>query len=337
MRPDARLFLWQFIAKRLQKQQKVALLVVAESKGSSPGRAGFKMAVDEAGALCGSIGGGIMEIKLAELAKAQLAQGISEPLIKRQVHRKTEPKDQSGMICSGEQSVVFFQLSPENLKTVQSIIRCLKRSSPALLRLSNQGIEVLQKQKNEQDFRFEQASEQDFIFEENLGFKNRLFIVGGGHCALALSELMWKLDFHITLFDDRADLNTFEKNQFAHQKRRLANYDNIGEAIPSGNDVYVVVMTVGYRTDEVVIRQLLHKNFRYFGVLGSAAKMKTLLDQLRIEGFSEAQLARLHTPIGLPINSRTPEEIAVSIAGELISVKNTTPPKSPPYPSHRLL
>lgn len=60
-------------------------------------------------------------------------------------------------------------------------------------------------------------------------------------------------------------------------------------------------MTVGYRTDEVVIRQLLNKDFRYFGVLGSAAKMTTLLDQLRGEGVPEAQLARIRTPIGLPI------------------------------------
>ena len=66
MRPDAALALWHFLAKRLKAQQKVALLVVVESIGSSPGRVGFKMAVDTEGALCGSIGGGIMEIKLVQ-------------------------------------------------------------------------------------------------------------------------------------------------------------------------------------------------------------------------------------------------------------------------------
>ncbi len=195
-------------------------------------------------------------------------------------------------------------------------------NKPAILQITEQGFRVLQNRKNEHAFRFERQPNQAFLFEENLGFKNRLYLIGGGHCALALSELMSKLDFHITLFDDRADLNTFAKNRFAHQKHRLDSYENIGELIPSGNEVYVVVMTVGYRTDEVVIRQLLAKNFRYFGVLGSAAKMTTLLNQLRGEGVPEAQLVRIRTPIGIPINSRTPEEIAVSVAGEVIQIKN---------------
>ncbi|MFM9952028.1 MAG: XdhC family protein [Saprospiraceae bacterium] len=322
MRPDAALTLWHFLAKRLKAQQKVALLVVVESIGSSPGRVGFKMAVDSEGALCGSIGGGIMEIKLVELAKARMAQGISSPLLKRQVHRKPASQDQSGMICSGEQSVVFIHPNAEDLPTVRAIIRCLKQNKPAILQITGQGFQVLQNRKNEHAFRFERQPDQAFLFEENLGFKNRLYLIGGGHCALALSELMSKLDFHLTLFDDRAELNTFAKNRFVHQKLTLDTYENIGEFIPSGNDVYVVVMTVGYRTDEVVIRQLLHKNFRYFGVLGSQAKMETLLDQLRGGGVPEAQLARIRTPIGIPISSRTPEEIAVSIAGEIIAVKN---------------
>lgn len=322
MRPDAELTLWQFIAKRLKAQQKVALLVVVESMGSSPGRAGFKMAVDAEGALCGSIGGGIMEIKLVELAKARMVQGIHTPLLKRQIHQKTASQDQSGMICSGEQSIVFIHPNAQDLPTVRVLIRCLKQNKPAILQLTEHGFQLLQNRKNEHAFRFERQPNQAFLFEENLGFKNQLYIIGGGHCALALSELMSKLDFHITLFDDRAELNTFAQNRFVHQKLALNTYENIGAFIPSGNDVYVVVMTVGYRTDEVVIRQLLHKNFRYFGVLGSAAKMTTLLDQLRGEGVPEAQLGRIRTPIGLKINSRTPEEIAVSVAGEIIAVKN---------------
>lgn len=326
MRRDAELALWQFLAKRLKAQQNVALLIVVESIGSSPGRVGFKMAVDAEGTLCGSIGGGIMEIKLVELAKARMAQGISTSLLKRQVHRKTAPRDQSGMICSGEQSVVFIHPNEEDLSTIRTIIRCLKQNKPAILQITEQGFRVLQNRKNEHAFRFERQPNEEFLFEENLGFKNLLYLIGGGHCALALSELMSKLDFHITLFDDRADLNTFAKNRFVHQKFALNTYENIGELIPSGNNVYVVVMTVGYRTDEVVIRQLLSKNFRYFGVLGSTAKMATLLDQLRGEGVPEAQLERIYTPIGLKINSRTPEEIAVSVAGEVILVKNAILP-----------
>ncbi len=163
----------------------------------------------------------------------------------------------------------------------------------------------------------------DFIYREKLGPKNELYIVGGGHCALALSELMSRMDFHIRIFDDRPELNTLEKNRFADEITIIESYDRIGEMIADGGpNIYVVVMTLGYASDAVVIRKLIGKDFKYFGVLGSRAKMKTLLKDFRKGGFREEMIARVHTPIGLPINSQTPEEIAISIAAQIIAVKN---------------
>ena len=103
----------------------------------------------------------------------------------------------------------------------------------------------------------------------------------------------------------------------------IKSYEDIGELIVGGENVYVVVMTLGYKFDEIVIRRLIDKNFKYFGVLGSKAKMKTLLKNLERENFPKEKLNQIRTPIGLPINSRTPEEIAVSIAAEIIAVKNS--------------
>lgn len=318
--------LWQFVAKRLEKEGKVMLLVVVESKGSSPGRQGFKMAVDTEGGLCGSIGGGIMEIKLVELAKDRLTnfdENESKFLIKKQVHNKEVPQNQSGMICSGEQTILFYLLEKTDLETVQNIVSILKNNTDVILKLTPQYFQVFENQKLTNDFTFVYADEMAFVYAENLGFKNQLYIVGGGHCALALSELMSKMDFYIHLFDDRFEMNTIQKNKFAH-KIDIVDYDQIGEWIPSGQNIYVVVMTVGYRTDSVVIRQLLDKNLRYLGVLGSKAKMTTLLEMLKNEGFSDEILRGIHTPIGLNIHSQTPEEIAVSIAAEIILVKNVT-------------
>lgn len=316
------LYLWKFISTRLKAHQSVTLLTVAASTGSSPGRPGFKMAVDETGAMCGSIGGGIMEVKLVELAKEHLKNGTASPLLKRQIHNKTAPRDQSGMICSGAQTVVFTPLKKEDLPAVKRLTRCLNKHEPAILQITQAGIRLLEHQKNEYDFRFVCPTENDFVFEENIGFKNQLCIIGGGHCALALSELMSKMDFYIHLFDDRPDLDTLKKNRFAHKKHLLDNYADIGLFMPTGDNVYVVVMTLGYRSDAIVIRHLLDKNLKYFGVLGSAAKMATLLENLQKEGLPAQQLRKIRTPIGISINSRTPEEIAVSIAAEIIAVKN---------------
>lgn len=171
--------------------------------------------------------------------------------------------------------------------------------------------------------RSKKLSETDFNYLENLGPKNELYIIGGGHCALALSEIASRLDFRISIFDDRPELNTLEKNRFANVITIIDSYEQIGDHIPNGGNIYVVVMTLGYATDEIVIRSLFDRDFKYFGVLGSKAKMKTLLTTLEKEGLDKNRLASIRTPIGIHINSRTPEEIAISIAAEMISVKNS--------------
>ena len=314
--------IWQFAAKRLKRSEAVMLLVVAESSGSSPGRQGFKMIVAE-NEMCGSIGGGVMEVLLAELAKVKnkKVKGKSKSAIVEQVHQKNSPNS-SGMICSGKQTVIFYRLDSSHLKTVREIICALKNHQFRRFQISNFKFQISETQSDEFDFRFEKMGETEFLYEEKIGFKNKLFIIGGGHCALALSGLMSKMDFHISLFDDRADLNTLAKNKFVHEKQIIESYANIGDFIPSGASNYVVVMTLGYKFDEIVIRKLIDKDFKYFGVLGSKAKMKTLLRNLEKEGFLKEKLNQICTPIGLPINSRTPEEIAVSIAAEIIMHKN---------------
>ncbi len=308
--------LWQFIALRLRRGERVRLLVVAESSGSSPGRAGYKMAVGMDGELIGSIGGGVMEVSLVE--KATRFEG--KPEVREQVHRKNVP-DASGMICSGKQSVIFAPLRPDDLATVEKVIDHLGSGTYGLLSITSAGIEVASCEAEPPRFRFEQQGD-DFVYEELLGERPRLFIVGGGHCALALSELASRVGFRISIFDDRSDLNTVAKNEFADEVTIIGSYDEITEHIPLGRDVYVVVMTLGYASDAVVIRRLIGHEMRYFGVLGSKAKMAALLLELSDEGFGDRNLGRIRTPIGLPINSRTPEEIAVSIMAEIIFVKN---------------
>ncbi|MBS1794361.1 MAG: XdhC family protein [Acidobacteria bacterium] len=336
--------IWQSAAARLKRGERVVLLVVTESAGSSPGRPGFKMIVAR-DAIAGSIGGGVMEIALVEKAQSRLnAHKSTDPPsdipnpksnqseirnpkseIVQMVHRKNVPQS-SGMICSGRQTVLLYGLEPSDLKIVRKIVSAGKAMKTMRLRITDQtfGATLGPPEGGTQNdgVRFERESDTEFVYEEDLGFKQRLYIVGGGHCALALSELMAKMDFRIALFDDREGLNTVAKNRFVHEKRVVESYEEIDEFIPSGPDVYVVVMTLGYKFDETVIRRLFAKDFKYFGVLGSKAKMKTLLAALEKEGFDRARLDRIRTPVGLPINSHTPEEIAVSIAAEIIAVKN---------------
>jgi xanthine dehydrogenase accessory factor len=319
--------LWQFIADRLQNGERVMLLVVATSSGSSPGRPGYKMAVAEDGELVGSIGGGVMEVNLVDGSRTLLSaspQSVeSFSTVSDQVHRKNVPNS-SGMICSGKQTVIFKLLTTKDIDTVLAATVGVKTRDGSTLRITPDSISVTRPTDGIQiiDIQFERNTENDFAYRERLGAKNDLLVIGGGHCALALSEMISKMDFHVSLFDDRPQLNTIEKNEFADEIKVIDSYGTIGEHIESSERAYVVVMTLGYKSDATVIRQLIDKDFRYFGVLGSKAKMATLFRELIDEGYSKERLDKIRTPIGLPINSHSPEEIAVSIAAEIIAVKN---------------
>ncbi|MVM37114.1 XdhC/CoxI family protein [Spirosoma sp. HMF3257] len=303
------------------------LLYVLESHGSSPGRQGFLMAVNALGEMEGSVGGGIMEHKFVEMAKEKLKhdpafQATPELSIRTQYHDKTASRNQSGMICSGDQTILLYRVQPNDLAAIQSIISCLEQNKNGLLELSPSGIQFSDNQLPEVNYQFSMQSDDTWLYLERLGYKNQLFIIGGGHCALALSRIMSLMDFYIRVYDDRPELHTMGLNDDVHEKIVVNSYGDLVDLIPSGEGKYVVVMTFGYRTDDLTIRALLDKQLTYFGVLGSKTKISKLFGDYRAEGIEESKLNRIHAPIGLPINSQTPEEIAVSIAGEIIKVKN---------------
>lgn len=317
---EKQLHTWNFVLQNLQDTIPVMLLYVLESKGSSPGRQGFFMAVNAPGNMLGSIGGGIMEYKFVEMAKDKLAHGEEELSVRRQIHDKTAAKNQSGMICSGEQTVLLYRVTSGSVVTVQQIIHCLEQHTNGVLQLSKDGL-MFSASVVEHDYTFYYLSDENWLYREKLGYKNRLHIIGAGHCALALSKIMRLMDFYICLYDNREALNTFTENDYAHRKMLLHDYTELKCLIPSGNE-YVVVMTMGYRTDDIVIRTLIDKRYTYFGVLGSQKKLEEMFTGYRKEGLDKAALASMYAPIGLPVNSQTPEEIAISIAAQIIAVKN---------------
>ena len=316
---------WALAARSLRAGTPVALLCVVRSAGSSPGRQGFKMAVT-AETVAGSIGGGIMEHKWVELARQHLRAGDAAPLLRPQIHRREAPADRSGMMCSGEQEVLLWPLRAPELPAVAALENALQTGTGGYLEL---GLEAGLRLVAAAPQGASAAAASTFYdyqtgpawgYRERLGFRDQLTIVGGGHVSLALSKVMATLDFELTVLDDRVDLPTLASNDAAHH-RRVIDYDAAAAEIPAGPHQYVVVMTVGYRTDALVVRQLLRRPYRYLGVMGSAVKVAELRRGLREASFSAEEVARLRGPIGVPINSQTPEEIAVSIAAELIQVK----------------
>ena len=315
---------WKLINSSLENGIAVMLLYVLESSGSSPGRQGFFMAVNAEGNMEGSIGGGIMEHKFVEMAKERLPSASYElraSSIRKQLHDKTAAKNQSGMICSGEQTILLYRVQQSDLTIIQNIISSLEQNKNGTLNLFPSGINF-SSTVPAKDFHFAMRSEEDWKYEEKTGYKNQLFIIGGGHCALAFSRLMHTMDFYIRVYDDRHGLKTVQENEFAHECHEIPDFSLLQDIIPSGQNHYVVIMTVGYRSDDLAVRALMNKEFKYIGLLGSQTKIKKMLDQYRSEEINPAWLQSIHAPLGLAIKSQTPEEIAISIAAEIIQIKN---------------
>ena len=311
---------WQHLLTKLQQeQQSVYLLTVIENSGSSPGRKGFKMLVAQDGFIFGSIGGGIMEFTLVEEIKELLTLKELPIFFRKQLHQGNG-KDKSGMICSGEQTVIFHPLNSAHILLIETIINCLQNNQQKTLSLSPTGIELIETRISEK-YQTVITSAMDWNFKELIGFKETLYIVGGGHVGLAVSQLFRQLGFHVVVFDNRDNLNTLEANNYAHEKH-VIDYLEIGKHIKQGNDSYVAIMTNKYTDDKLVLSKIIRNQHKFIGVLGSKAKLKTMWEVLQKEGFSLDELNQIHAPIGLSIKSQTPEEIAVSIAAEIIMVKN---------------
>jgi len=304
---------WKFIEQKLTTGKNIMLLYVLKSEGSSPGRQGFKMAVASDGEFSGTIGGGIMEHKLVEKAKLLLHQNETTASLQHQYHDKEKSKDQSGMICSGSQLNAFVPLSILDKETIKRIIASPKKS----IRLSPKGLQFSDKYATGLQYK----TDTDWLYREAICQQPVIHIIGGGHVALALSELMKYLGFYIKLYDDRPDLNTVAANSFADETH-IVEYETIGALLNQTEKDYVVIMTIGYRTDKIVLKQVINKSFYYIGLLGSQHKIEVLFKELTDEGADSESLKKVFSPIGLKISSKTTKEIAVSIAAEIISVKN---------------
>ncbi len=314
---------WESIKSEIKNRYNVVLLYVIESNGSSPGRQGFKMLVSQSGLLAGSVGGGIMEHKLVELCRLELLKAPFKPFIKRQIHQSDVVKDKSGMICSGAQTIAFYHLDSQSLALIQSIIKAINTKEKLLISYSQNGITLFAGKSQQSKFILTPASYSNWKLIEDIHFAPQLHIIGGGHVSLALSKFAKELSFLVTVYDDRENLNTVTHNNAASTKH-ITNYEQIGKHIAQSADNYLVIMSFGYKTDKVILKSLLRGSYKYVGMMGSQAKIDTLFKELKEEGISNKRLEKVHAPIGLPINSKTPNEIAISILGQIIQIKNAT-------------
>src|SRR5262249_34067921 len=148
----------------------------------------------------------------------------------------------------------------------------------------------------------------------------RLFVVGATHAASALCRVARGLGFHVTVVDARGVYATPDRFPDADELV-CARPEEVLAAARLDACSYVVTLTHDPKFDIPVLAHALRSEARYVGAMGSRKTRERRKIELRGLGLSEAELRRLHSPVGLDIGASTPEEIAVSIVAELLAVR----------------
>lgn len=148
-----------------------------------------------------------------------------------------------------------------------------------------------------------------------------VYCFGAGHVALPTAHIAALVGFRVVIVDDRAEFASAERFPSAVDIRVINDFNRALEGLDIDADSFIVILTRGHRYDRIVLSQALKTGAGYIGMISSREKRDAIYRALLAEGVAEEELARVHSPIGLAISARTPQEIAVSIVAELISVR----------------
>lgn len=161
------------------------------------------------------------------------------------------------------------------------------------------------------------------IYVEPVGLGPHVLILGGGHVSQALAKVLAILRYETTVVDDRPEFAN--QSIFPTAARVICgDFLEVLARYPFTGNTFVVIVTRGHRHDYTCLWAVIDKPAGYIGMIGSRRKVNAVFQALEEEGVAKEKLAAVHAPIGLDIGAQTPEEIAVSIAAEIIAVNNRT-------------
>jgi xanthine dehydrogenase accessory factor len=323
--------------------QPAAMATVVRVRGSAYRREGTRMLIRQDGTYECSLSGGCLEPSVAEAAAKVIATG--HPVIVNY-----DLADDSlwglGMGCAGAIDVRIEQLDDDAV--TRAWLDVLERAETAVLVTPLAGASgrlLVRSDGSTTGHLSEAAMEQVAIARARARLGDRLphsgaevvasgeaffevslpapelVIFGGGPDAAPLARHAWTLGFTVTVVDVRGAYLTRE--WFPTATRVLAHFDEFATAVPLRSGSFVLVMNHHVERDEESLRYALSSEAAYIGVLGPRARYEKLLSGLAAKGYraSAGDLARVHNPVGLAIGAETPEEVAVSVLGEVLAVR----------------
>ena len=349
--------IYEKVIERAEKGHFSVLATIIRQTGSTPRGIGTKFVILEDGSFEGTIGGGQLEAKVLEEAKEVFK--TRAPLRLNFVLKGTDV-EKSEMLCGGDAEVFLEPVSPDNpghIDIYKTAIEVLGRGGSGMMatavdtnrwegkqvpkiflepdagsvgslagqpgiedQLAGEMSRILKKRQPDNITFGDAGADQVEFFVDPVMSEPVLHVFGGGHVSLQIVPLAAMVGFKVVVIDDRpefADPKKFPEAMSVHEYP----FEGVFGRLSIDQSSYIVIVTRGHLHDRTVVTQSLKSHARYIGMIGSRRKRAIVYKKLLEEGFTQADLDRIYSPIGIDIQAETPEEIAVSIVAELIKVR----------------
>lgn len=308
-----------FMEALSERNAPAVLCVLVEAEGSTPRKTGAYMVVDETGRVQGTIGGGSLEHQA-------ICKGMEVISTKEndKINFELTESSELGMVCGGHGTVIFYYFDPAKIEDQEWLTKAMKYGQDGQdywVMIPWDGSSILVTKEGDRGEQQRSLSYYNRLYyKEHFCYDGLVYVFGGGHLAQETVPLLSHLGFTCMVCDDRQE---FAKKELflAAKDVRVVDYENLSHEYEIKEKDYIIIITRGHLGDVAVERFALTTPAKYIGVVGSkrkSAKVRAILEE---EGYLAEVLDRVTTPIGIPIDSETPAEIAVSIAAQLIQVR----------------
>jgi xanthine dehydrogenase accessory factor len=310
----------------------VAIATVVDTERSAPRQPGAALAVSGGGDVAGSVTGGCVEPAVYGEAREVLAGG--DPRLKT-YGIADEEAFEVGLPCGGTVHIFVDRLDPE---LVAPIAEAVREERPIALEIRITGEDAGAKRLVGPDDDGPAAqllargetgivdTPDGQLFVSSFAPRPAMYVFGAVDHAAAVAEVGRFLGFRVTICDARAKFATRER--FPDVDELVVEWpDKFLADAPVDERTAICVLTHDHKFDVPVLKVALETPAGYIGAMGARRTNEDRAERLRAEGVTEDELARIHAPIGLKIGSRTPQEVAVAVAAEIVQVMSSPKPK----------
>lgn len=328
--------IFDIVVNCLENGSHGVLATVVKRAGSAPRDVGAKMLVVDDGRIFGTVGGGQLESNAYDKAREIMGKEATFILNVNMDATKIEGED---MLCGGNVDILLEPVTERHRNVYEAARRCREDKGPAVI-FTHFGAGLFAKSLIRGDgtvvgdpvdqeeidrcvdsLRRREPELHGNAFAEPVGVIVPLYIFGAGHVSQHLSKIAKIAGFSITVIDDRKEFANAERFPEADNIITSGIRDAFNSLGLTGNE-YVVILTRSQESDALALEEVLKRNAKYVGMMGSARKVGIIMDRLHEKGFHRKVTAGVHAPVGIDIDAEAPQEVAVSIVAELIKVKN---------------